>query len=116
MKVLALISGGKDSFMSLDLCRRDGHEARRAHARAAGAAAVAGATHVPCLLQVVLLGNLRPADARVEELDSHMYQTAGHAVVEAYAACTGLPLLRRRIRGTSLQARRVLSVRPRTRN
>ena len=28
MKVVALISGGKDSFMSLDMCQQDGHQAR----------------------------------------------------------------------------------------
>jgi diphthine-ammonia ligase len=52
--------------------------------------------------QVVLLANLYPADAAVDELDSHMFQTAGHGVVEAYAQCTGLPLLRRRLSGVSL--------------
>lgn len=52
--------------------------------------------------QVVLLANLYPADATVDELDSHMFQTAGHGVVEAYAQCTGLPLLRRRLSGVSL--------------
>jgi diphthamide synthase (EF-2-diphthine--ammonia ligase) len=54
---------------------------------------------------VVLLANLFPAQEGVEELDSHMYQTVGHSVVAAYADCCGLPLLRRRIRGASLQVR-----------
>jgi len=52
--------------------------------------------------QVVLLANLYPAEAGVEELDSHMFQTVGHGVVSAYAQCCALPLLRRRIRGASL--------------
>ena len=52
--------------------------------------------------QVVLLANLYPAEAGVEELDSHMFQTVGHGVVTAYAQCCALPLLRRRIRGASL--------------
>ena len=52
--------------------------------------------------QVVLLANLYPSDPDVDELDSHMFQTAGHGVVEAYAQCTGLPLLRRRLSGVSL--------------
>jgi diphthamide synthase (EF-2-diphthine--ammonia ligase) len=34
MKVLALISGGKDSCLSLLMCQRYGHEARRARAAA----------------------------------------------------------------------------------
>ena len=55
--------------------------------------------------QVVLLANLYPADAGVDELDSHMYQTVGHTVVEAYAQCCGLPMLRRRIRGAAWRER-----------
>lgn len=51
--------------------------------------------------QVVALGNLLPADAETDELDSWMFQTVGHQLVEAYAACTGLPLLRRHISGAS---------------
>lgn len=30
-----------------------------------------------------------------------MYQTVGHQLVEAYSACMGVPLIRRRIQGTS---------------
>lgn len=52
--------------------------------------------------QVVALGNLLPTADDVDELDSHMYQTVGHQVLEAYAACMGLPLYRRKIHGTSL--------------
>lgn len=48
---------------------------------------------------MVALANLLPTDADVDELDSYMYQTVGHQLVEAYAACTGLPLYRRRIIG-----------------
>ena len=51
---------------------------------------------------MVLLANLYPAEAGVEELDSHMFQTVGHGVVSAYAQCCALPMLRRRIRGASL--------------
>ena len=51
--------------------------------------------------RVVALGNLLPSDARVEELDSHCFQTVGHNAVEAYGELTGLPLFRRRLRGAS---------------
>lgn len=51
--------------------------------------------------EIVALANLLPDDAAVDDLDSWMYQTVGHQIVEAYAACTGLPLFRRKIRGTS---------------
>ncbi len=50
---------------------------------------------------MVALANLMPEDEEVDELDSYMYQTVGHQLVAAYAACTGLPLYRRRIRGVS---------------
>ena len=36
-----------------------------------------------------------------DELDSYMYQTVGHEVVVAYAACADLPLFRRRIAGAT---------------
>ena len=51
--------------------------------------------------QIVALGNLLPESADVDELDSYMYQTAGHQLVEAYAQCTGLPLFRKSILGSS---------------
>lgn len=76
MKTIALISGGKDSCFNMMLCQQYGHE-------------------------IVALGNLLPVDDGVDELDSWMFQTVGHQLVEAYAAATGLPLLRRRIRGAS---------------
>ncbi|WIA09297.1 hypothetical protein OEZ85_008704 [Tetradesmus obliquus] len=76
MKVVALVSGGKDSCFSMHLCGVHGH-------------------------QVVALANLLPPDSNTDELDSYMYQTVGHQLVAAYAACTGLPLYRRRIHGAS---------------
>jgi diphthine-ammonia ligase len=74
--VVALVSGGKDSVMAAMLAESYGH-------------------------RVVALGNLLPSDARVEELDSHCFQTVGHNAVEAYGELTGLPLFRRRLRGAS---------------
>lgn len=75
MRVVALVSGGKDSCHSIELCEKYGH-------------------------QVVALANLYPGDDDVDEMDSYMYQTVAHQVVGLYAECTGLPLFRRRIRGT----------------
>ena len=57
------------------------------------------------LSQVVALANLHPADDNTDELDSHMFQTVGHHAVSACAAWMGVPLLRRRGRGKSLQVR-----------
>ena len=53
--------------------------------------------------EIVALANLLPAEAGVDELDSYMYQTVGHQVIQLYAACMGVPLLRRRIQGASVQ-------------
>eukprot|EP00891_Asterochloris_glomerata_P000500 jgi/Astpho2/500/Aster-03541 len=76
MKVVALVSGGKDSCYNMMLCTQHGHE-------------------------IVALANLLPAEEEIDELDSYMYQTVGHQLVAAYAECMGLPLLRRRLTGTA---------------
>ena len=78
MKVCALISGGKDSFYSIIECTRLGHE-------------------------VVCLANLHPPnDSGIDEMDSFCFQTVGHDVIEAYAQCLGLPLVRQELKGTAL--------------
>ncbi|KAL5770554.1 hypothetical protein ACOSP7_014708 [Xanthoceras sorbifolium] len=76
MKVVALVSGGKDSCYAMMKSIQYGH-------------------------QIVALANLMPADDSVDELDSYMYQTVGHQIVVSYAECMGLPLFRRRIQGST---------------
>lgn len=76
MKVVALVSGGKDSCFNILHCLANGHE-------------------------VVALANLRPADREVQELDSFMFQTVGHDALDLYSECTGLPMYRGDITGTS---------------
>ena len=78
MRVVALISGGKDSTFSMMKCKEHGHE-------------------------VVALANLHPVAAEDEEIDSFMYQTVGHAHVEAIARAMELPLFRREIRGAAVE-------------
>lgn len=73
MRVLGLVSGGKDSIWNLHYCSYFGH-------------------------QLVCLANLRPPEG-VDELDSYMYQTVGSDVVEAIAEAMNLPLVRRVITG-----------------
>ena len=73
-----MCSGGKDSCYNALLCQRYGHD-------------------------IVALGNLYPADPDTEELDSYMYQTVGHTLITSYAECTGLPLFRRKILGSSVE-------------
>lgn len=75
MRVVGLVSGGKDSCYNLLQCVAAGH-------------------------QVVALANLAPSC--VDELDSYMYQSVGHMGVAFYAEAVGVPLYRRVIQGTSL--------------
>ncbi|XP_067682462.1 uncharacterized protein [Haliotis asinina] len=76
MKVVALISGGKDSCYNMMQCVSEGHD-------------------------IIALANLQPQDR--DELDSYMYQTVGHHAVEMYAEAMSLPLYRRVIEGSSKQ-------------
>lgn len=74
MKVVGLISGGKDSCYNLMKCVENGNE-------------------------IVALINLYPADETRDELDSYMYQTVGHQLIQYYSDAIGLPLFRRAIKG-----------------
>lgn len=80
LKVIALISGGKDSFFSLLHCRRHQHD-------------------------IVALANLLPPSNETDEYDlnSFMYQTVGHQVIPAYARALNLPLYRGVITGRAVQ-------------
>ena len=77
MKFVALISGGKDSIYNICKCIEYGHE-------------------------LIAAANLVPPDAQ-EEIDSFMYQSAGHVVIGSIADCLGVPLVRREIRGLAVQ-------------
>ena len=72
MRIIGLISGGKDSTYSMYLCAKTGH-------------------------QLVGLANLLPESAKEE--DSYMYQTVGHEFIDLYAEAMNLPLFRRTIAG-----------------
>ena len=77
MKVVALISGGKDSIFNMMKCEENGHE-------------------------VIALANLYPPRNGPKELDSYMYQSVGSEVIEDVAKCLGLPLYRAPIIGKPL--------------
>ncbi|KAG9236470.1 ATP binding L-PSP endoribonuclease family protein-like protein, partial [Amylocarpus encephaloides] len=94
LNVIALISGGKDSFYSLLHCLAHGHD-------------------------VVALGNLCPATGKLAsgddgagvvqagenpseeeyDLNSFMYQTVGHTIIPLYEEALGIPLYRQVIVG-----------------
>ncbi|CAM9017507.1 unnamed protein product [Wickerhamomyces anomalus] len=77
MKVVALVSGGKDSCFNILHCLAQGHE-------------------------LIALANLKPADPSVQELDSFMFQTVGHDALEFYSKCVGVPMFRGDINGKSV--------------
>ena len=74
LKVVALISGGKDSLFSILHCLANGHE-------------------------IVALANLHPPSHDVADMESYMYQTVGHSVIPFYEQALGLPLFRQPITG-----------------
>uniref|UniRef100_A0A1Q3EU54 Diphthine--ammonia ligase n=1 Tax=Culex tarsalis TaxID=7177 RepID=A0A1Q3EU54_CULTA len=78
MRVVALVSGGKDSTYNLMQVTAEGH-------------------------QVIALANLHPKDK--DELDSYMYQTVGHQGIEKLAQAMDLPLYRKITRGNSINTK-----------
>ncbi|KAH7626510.1 hypothetical protein B0T09DRAFT_376897 [Sordaria sp. MPI-SDFR-AT-0083] len=97
LNVIALISGGKDSFFSLLHCLAHGHRV----------VALAN-LHPPETNQH---GELEPNDEEEgtaeeeEDLNSFMYQTVGHQVIPLYAEATGIPLYRQPIIGGATQGK-----------
>ncbi|KAG0145194.1 hypothetical protein CROQUDRAFT_64181 [Cronartium quercuum f. sp. fusiforme G11] len=77
MKVVGLLSGGKDSCYNLCHCLKNGH-------------------------QLVALATLGPGPDK-DELDSYLYQTVGQDGVHLVAEALDVPLYRRTITGTALE-------------
>ena len=80
--VIGLISGGKDSFYSLNHCIANSHN-------------------------VIALANLYPPTESTQsgiekDLNSFMYQTVGHSVIPLYSKALNLPLYRQAIKGSAL--------------
>ena len=73
MRVVGLVSGGKDSIWNLHYCHYLQHE-------------------------VLCLAHLAPPEG-VQEMDSYMYQTVGSELVDSIAQAMELPLIRRGITG-----------------
>ncbi|WAR59859.1 hypothetical protein PtB15_11B500 [Puccinia triticina] len=77
MKVVGLLSGGKDSCYNLCHCVKNGHD-------------------------IVALATLGP-EAGTDELDSYLYQTVGQDGIHLVAEALRLPLHRQTIKGTALE-------------
>ncbi|KAL2113648.1 hypothetical protein VUR80DRAFT_3102 [Thermomyces stellatus] len=100
LNVIALVSGGKDSFFSLLHCHRHRHRVvalANLHARPSAAIEVFDQASAP--------REVRPAPEDAD-LNSFMYQTVGHGVIPLYATATGLPVYRRGITGSAVQSGR----------
>ncbi|KAJ4314027.1 hypothetical protein N0V94_006644, partial [Neodidymelliopsis sp. IMI 364377] len=83
LNVIALISGGKDSFFSILHCIANGHK-------------------------IVALANLHPSASASdnEDINSYMYQTVGHSVIPLYEQALGIPLYRQEITGKAVNSER----------
>ncbi|RDA96063.1 hypothetical protein CP533_5926 [Ophiocordyceps camponoti-saundersi (nom. inval.)] len=105
LNVIALISGGKDSFFSLLHCRKHGHSVvALANLFPAGHGEEEKGDDVK---EVEMIDPLRSPPTSTPMMgddlpldpDSFMYQTVGHQLLPLYAAATGIPLYRIAIRG-----------------
>ncbi|ETS87998.1 hypothetical protein PFICI_01826 [Pestalotiopsis fici W106-1] len=118
LNVVALVSGGKDSFFSLLHCQANGHrvvalanlyppETTQASSTASTSSATSRQHSSPAGHEDHDHG---PASGPVDEIDSEadlnsfMYQTVGHQAIPLYATATGLPLFRQPIAGTMVQS------------
>ncbi|KAK8056067.1 hypothetical protein PG993_001294 [Apiospora rasikravindrae] len=121
LSVIALVSGGKDSFFSILHCLANGHRVvalanlhppDHPHASATAPVSHPGATERSISDAPAPLAPSTDAGygfskhdsegADETDLNSFMYQTVGHQVVPLYATATGLPLFRQAITGTTL--------------
>ncbi|RYO74806.1 hypothetical protein DL764_010689 [Monosporascus ibericus] len=112
LNVIALVSGGKDSFFSILHCLTNGHRVvALANLYPPPSSSAATATRrpsqgAPGSQQCAFPPGVRAQDDQGDEdeadLNSFMYQTVGHQVIPLYAQATGLPLFRHPIEGTAV--------------
>ncbi|KAG4428648.1 hypothetical protein IFR05_015868 [Cadophora sp. M221] len=108
LHVIALISGGKDSFFSLLHCVQNGHQVvalgNLYPAPPPARPAPAGAIAAPAPRRPDATASNHEADSEDEQdLNSFMYQTVGHNVIPLYAQALGIPLYRQPIVGSAVQ-------------
>ncbi|KAI9671990.1 MAG: hypothetical protein M1829_004534 [Trizodia sp. TS-e1964] len=103
LNVIALVSGGKDSFFCLHHCLAHGHRI----VALANLHPPVGAADTPHGPSNVSTANASPhIDTHIDtDMDSLMYQTVGHSVIPLYAEALGLPLYRHPIAGQPLNTR-----------
>lgn len=81
MKFVALVSGGKDSLLSLQEAHILGHE-------------------LVCVANLYPPALDQPEEDLSTELDSHTFQTVGAEIVQKIAHCLCVPLVSRPLKGT----------------
>eukprot|EP00948_MAST-09A_sp_MAST-9A-sp1_P002444 g2444.t1 len=111
MKLVGLISGGKDSLFNMYKCVENGHEfvcvanicpPNGVEAKVKGSTSTSSST----LLDQCVNANEKDSSSEeksFKELDSFMYQTAGYEIVPAIARCLQLPLIRQETSGKAFQ-------------
>lgn len=117
LNVVALVSGGKDSFFSILHCLANGHRIvalanvhppePQASCSPITAAVPGTQLHGSSADRSIPHHGSASGHADQDEevdLNSFMYQTVGHQVIPLYAAATGLPLFRQPIVGTTVQS------------
>ncbi|KFZ18479.1 hypothetical protein V502_04087, partial [Pseudogymnoascus sp. VKM F-4520 (FW-2644)] len=105
LNVIALISGGKDSIYSLLHVLSLGHRVLalgNLYPQPAAHVTPLTTTSTSSSIAGVNKDNAAPADDDAPDPDSHMYQTAGHALIPAIARALGLPLFRAPILGSAV--------------
>lgn len=107
LNVIALISGGKDSFFSLLHCLQNGHRVV-ALANLFPETADGASQGFQAIDPAGSLGSSAQAGGEdvSGDLNSFMYQTVGHEIIPLYASATGLPLYRQPITGGSVRHER----------
>lgn len=126
LNVIALVSGGKDSFFSALHCLENGHQlvalanlhppvsvgvVNAAASSSDHAGALASSNELSATSSAVgddssaRAAESGDADADAD-LNSFMYQTVGHQVIPLYAEATGIPLYRRPISGGAVHTER----------
>ncbi|KAI0136622.1 hypothetical protein BJ170DRAFT_21402 [Xylariales sp. AK1849] len=115
LNVIALVSGGKDSFFSVLHCLANGHYVvalANLHPPDSSTARVPSEASTLQHGSVAGTSGSNPLDGYQDDegeeeeeadLNSFMYQTVGHQLIPLYATATGLPLFRQPIEGTTVQ-------------
>lgn len=104
MDVIALISGGKDSFFSILHCIKNGHRIvalANLHPPEVDPQAPRIATYLPSHDVNTPIPSIL-SNVEKDELDSFMYQTVGHNLLPYYATALNIPLYRTPVIGSAI--------------